>query len=152
VRAEVGKPATGSIKIERNAFSGALESNSKAAVVLTLSEVEIPEKRDFFVRIFLDKRDVGTQTPMDDPHYAGSFAFFSDEAAMKKHQTANAAGGRPKAGFLVNITPTLRKLSQAGSLTGEALDVTLVPMAYEHREAGGQQVTLGKLDLKLASF
>ena len=121
-------------------------------MVLTLSEVEIPEKRDFFVRVFLGKRDVSAQTAIDDPHYAGSFAFFSDEAAMKKHQAADAAAGRPKAGFIVNITPTLRKLSQAGSLTGEALDVTLVPVPYEHRSAVGQQVILGKLDLKLASF
>ena len=152
VRAEVGKTATGSIKIEPNAFSGALESSGKTAVVLTLSEVEIPEKRDFFVRVFLGKRDVSAQTPIEDPHYAGSFAFFSDEAAMKKHQAADAAAGRPKAGFIVNITPTLRKLSQAGSLSGKALDVTLVPVPYEHRNAVGQQVILGKLDLKLASF
>jgi hypothetical protein len=32
------------------------------------------------------------------------------------------------------------------------LDVTLVPVPYERREAGGQQFTLGKLDLKVVSF
>ena len=152
VRVEVGKVGTGSIKVERDAFSSVLEGSSKTAVVLTVGDVEIPEKRDFFVRVFLNKKDVSSQTPIDDPHYAGSFAFFADEAAMKKHVPAAATGGRPRAGFLVNITPTLRKLSQAGSLAGESVDVSLVAVPYEHREAAGQQFTVGRLDLKIASF
>lgn len=152
VRAEVGKAATGSVKVEPGAFSGALESTGRTAVVLTLGEIEIPEKRDFFVRIFLNKTDVSAQTPIDDPHYAGSFALFADESAMKGDAVKDAVAGRPKAGFIVNIIPTLRKLNQAGSLSGATLDVTLVPVPYERREAGGQQFTLGKLDLKVASF
>ena len=71
---------------------------------------------------------------------------------MKAHQAKDPAAGRPKAGFIVNITPTLRNLKKAGSLSGATLDVTLVPVAFERREAGGQQFTLGKLDLKLVSF
>jgi hypothetical protein len=148
----VGKATTGSIKVEPGAFSGALESTGRTAVVLTLGEVEIPEKRDFFVRIFLNTTDVSTRTPIDDPHYAGSFALFADESAMKGHAVKDAVAGRPKAGFIVNITPTLRKLNQAGSLSGATLDVTLVPAPYERREGGGQQFTLGKLDLKVVSF
>ena len=151
VRAEVGKAATGSIKIEENAFAGSLDSE-KRAVVLTLGDVEIPEKRDFFVRVFLSKSDVSAKTAIDDVHYAGSFGLFADDAAMKAHQAKDPAAGRPKAGFVVNITPTLRKLSQAGSLPGGALDVTLVPVPYERREAAGQQITLGRLDLKVVSF
>ena len=151
LRAEVGKVATGSIKIEPNAFSSALESAGKTAVVLTLGEVEIAEKHDFFVRVFLNKPDASAQTPIDDPHYAGSFALFSDESAMKNHQSKDAAG-RPKAGFLVNITPTLRKLNQAGSLSGAKVDVHLVPMPYERRETAGQQLTIGKLELQVVSF
>jgi tyrosinase len=152
VRAEVGKAATGSIKIEPNAFASALEGNAKTAVVLTLGDVEIPEKRDYFVRVFLNKPDVSAQTPIDDPHYAGSFALFADDNAMKGHEAKDAMPGRPKAGFLVNITPTLRRLSQAGSLSGTTLDVNLLPVPYERREASGQQLTMGKLDLKVVSF
>jgi len=152
VRAEVGKAATGSIKIEPNAFASALEGNAKTAVVLTLGDVEVPEKRDYFVRVFLNKPDVSAQTPIDDPHYAGSFALFADDNAMKGHEAKDAMPGRPKAGFLVNITPTLRRLSQAGSLSGTTLDVNLLPVPYERREASGQQLTMGKLDLKVVSF
>jgi tyrosinase len=149
VQAEVGKPATGTIKIEPHAFSDAFDSG-KSAVVLTLGDVEIPEKKDFFVRVFINKPDASASTPFEDPHYAGSFAFFSDEAAMKKQEHASL--GRPKAGFLVDITPTLRKLNQAGSLPASSVGVNLVPVAYEHREAAGEQLTLGRLELKVVSF
>jgi tyrosinase len=152
LQAEVGKVVTGAIKIEPNAFSSALESNGRTAVVLTLGEVEIPQKHDFFVRVFVNKPDVSAQTSIDDPHYAGGFAFFADESAMKSHQAKDAMPGRPKAGFLVNISPTLRKLSQSGLLSGAALDVNLVPVPFEGREAASQQLTLGKLDLKVVSF
>jgi tyrosinase len=149
VQAEVGKPATGTIKIEPHAFSDAFDSG-KSAVVLTLGDVEIPEKKDFFVRVFINKPDASASTPFEDPHYAGSFAFFSDEAAMKKQE--HASPGRPKAGFLVDITPTLRKLNQAGSLPASSVGVNLVPVAYEHRKAAGEQLTLGRLELKVVSF
>jgi tyrosinase len=152
IRTEVGKVGTGSIKIEPNAFSNVLESSGKTAVVLTIGEVEIPEKHDYFVRVFINKPDVSTQTSIDDPHYAGSFALFSDESSMKNHQEKDTAHGRPKAGFVVNISPTLRKLSQAGSLSGEKVDVSLVPTPYEGRQSEGQALTIGRLELKTVSY
>lgn len=151
VKAEIGKAATGTIKIEPKAFSSVLESEGRTAVVLTVDEAEIPVKTDYFVRVFINKRDASAATSIDDPHYAGSFAFFSDEAAIQKH-THDLMAGRPKAGFLVNVTPPLRKLNQTGALTGAAVDVSLVPVPYEHREAPGARLTLGGLELKVASF
>jgi tyrosinase len=147
VTAEVGKPATGAIKVEPEAFRPVLEAGGKNVVVLTIGEVDIPQQRDFFVRVFLDKPDASAQTPFEDPHYAGSFAFFFDESAMKGHEGM----GRPKAGYLVDVTPTLRRLSQAGALSANAVDVSFVPVAYERRNATGQ-LTLGKLELGIASF
>ncbi|HVP55383.1 MAG TPA: tyrosinase family protein [Candidatus Eisenbacteria bacterium] len=148
---EVGKSATGSIKIEPEAFRSVLEGNKNLAV-LTVSDVEIPVKRDYFVRVFLNKPDASAETSIEDPHYAGSFAFFFDEAAMKAHGMESATGERPKAGYLIDFTPTFRKLNQAGSLPSGQLDVSFVPVGYQHRETAGQSLTVGRIEAALARF
>lgn len=149
VTTEVGKAVTGAVKVEPEAISAVLEAGGKNLVVMTVGEVEIPEKRDFFVRVFLNKTDVSGETPIDDPHYAGSFAFFFDESAMKGHEETT---GRPKAGYLVDVTPTLRKLRQAGSLAAAEMDVSFVPIPFARRQAAGERFTLGRLELGIASF
>jgi tyrosinase len=146
--AEVGKAATGAIRVEPEAFRTALEGG-RNRVLLTLGEAEVPEKRDFFVRVFLNKPDVAAETPIEDPHYAGSFGFFFDESAMKKHEPA---AGRPKVGFVVDVTATLRKLSQGGSLPAAEMDVSLVPVPYSHREAAGEKLTLGHLEVGITRY
>jgi tyrosinase len=147
---EPRKAASGIIKIEPDLVRSVLEKNDpKEKVVLTIDEVEIPAKRDYFVRVFINKPDATEQTPIEDPHYAGSFAIFFDEEAMKSHP---GAGGHPKPGFLVDVTSTLRKLSQAGSLSTADVNVTLIPVPYEGREATTERLTLGRLELGLARF
>jgi tyrosinase len=144
--AEVGKPATGTVKIDETAIRGAFEGASKNHVVLTVGEVEFPEKNDFFVRIFVDKADATAQTPLEDQHYAGSFAFFFDTSAMKDMT------GHGKPGYLVDVTPTLRKLRQGGTLASGEVNVTLVPVPYPGREAAGLKLTLGQLDVGVANY
>jgi tyrosinase len=142
--AEVNGAAAGAIKIEPGAFRGVLDAASRNRAVLTVAGVELPEKNDFFVRVFVDKADASAQTPIDDPHYAGSFSLFFDLAAAKSH------GEMPKPGFLIDVTPTLRKLSQAGSLPAETA-ITLVPIPYAHRPAAGR-LALERLELGIARY
>jgi len=151
VTAPVGKVATGAVKVEREAFSGVLQGRGKSAVVLTIGDVEVPEKRDFFVRVFLDKPDASPETPIDDPHYAGSFAFFFDEEAVPARE-GGAAAARPKAGYLVDVTRTLRKLSIGGSLSSDQVDVSFVPVPFERRVGVGEHFTLAQLELGIAKF
>lgn len=132
----VGKPAAAPIKVDPEQFRTALESNDR--LLLILNEVQQPPHADFFVRVFLNKRDASPQTPREDPHYAGSFAFFSDE-------------GHPdmqKASFLIDVADTLRGLGRAGALgaAGE-LEIQLVPVPFEGREAQGQRFTLGRIEI-----
>lgn len=152
ITAVVGKAGTGSIKVEPEAFRGVLEGRAKNHVVLSVREVTVPEKRDFFVRVFMGKRDAATVTPIDDPHYAGSFGFFFDESLAKRHEGQEALGGRPKTGYLIDVTPTLRRLSQGGSLPSAQVDISFVPVPYSRREATGEQLTLGGLDLGITRF
>ena len=149
---DLGKPAGGTIKIEPEAFRSVLDANGKDKAVLTLDEVEIPEKQDVFVRVFINKPDASANTSIDDPHYAGSFAFFCCSEESMKGQQGMAMAGRPKTGFLVDVTPTLRKLGQGGSLSSAQLEITLVPVPYENRPVITKRVTLGRLEIGVARF
>ena len=129
------------------------------------------------VRVFINKPDATAATSIDDPHYAGSFAFFCcEEDAMKGHEsmtptptpatkpTPGKAGATatpastapasrmPKLRYLVDATETIRRLSQGGSL-GSDMDVTLVTVPIEDkRQVETQRVTLGRLELAVARF
>jgi tyrosinase len=139
---EVGRPVTGSIRIEPDKVRAALDAQSRNRLYLTVAGITMPERSDEYVRVFLNKPDASTDTPLSDPHYAGSFAFFVGEHNMHSDTASNA-------GFIVDTTDTLRKLNQVGSLS-ENVDVQLVPMLYEHRKAEGEQFTLQKLALGIA--
>jgi len=135
--------------------------------VLTIDEVEVPPKQDVFVRVFINKPDASAATSIDDPHYAGSFAFFCcEEPAMKGHEgmtpassplaspstSAAPASTLPKLSYLVDATPTIRKLSQGGSLASD-LDVTLVTVPIEEqRRVETQKLNVGRLELAVARF
>ena len=149
--APVGRQVSVPIKTDSTIVTNALQGGN-TRVVLTVANVDIPEKRDFYVRIFLDKPDASAQTSIDDPHYAGSFGFFYDESAMKNHGVTpqNGPSGRPRTGYLVDVTNTLRNLNQAGSLSSD-VNVSFVPVAYASRESTGK-LNLDRLDLSVVRF
>jgi len=146
VTTEVGKPSTTPLTVEPGALTTALQGDPHTRLVLTVGDAQMPPKRDFFVRVFLNKPDATGDTPIDDPHFVGSFGFFFDESGMNGHETA------PLTGFLVDVTSTLQKLNQAGSLSSNQAQVTLVTVPYTRRETAGEQLVLGRLELAVARF
>jgi tyrosinase len=162
-----GAPAR--MKVEPEAFRTVLDVAGREKAVLTIDEVEAPVKQDVFVRVFVNKPDASATTSIDDPHYAGSFAFFccEEESGMKGHESMTPAskpatspapaGAAPastlqKLTYLVDVTPTIRKLSQAGSLSSD-LDVTLVTVPIEeNRRVETQKLNVGRLELAVARF
>jgi tyrosinase len=152
--AEVGKPATGALKVEAKAFTDVLQGDPKNRAVLTVADVDIPEQRDFFVRVFIDKPDASVDTPITDPHYAGSFGFFFDETTLKTHQgehAMSATSGRPQTGYLIDVTPTLQRLNQAGSMPSDQVEVSFVVAPFTHGQSKGH-LTLQRLELGVARF
>lgn len=139
---EVGRPVTASIKIEPDKVRAALDVQTRNRLYLTIGGISMPKRSDEFVRVFLNKPDASADTPLSDPHYAGSFAFFVDEHGMHGKSS-------PGAGFVVDTTEALRKLNQASALS-ENVDVQLVPMLYERRKPEGEQFTVQKLELGIA--
>ncbi len=86
---------------------------------LSVAFARFPEATDFFVRVFVNLPEASAATPTDDPHYAGSLAFFGTPGGA--HEQMH--GGL----HLVNVTPTLRTLMQRGEMSDLArISVQLV--------------------------
>jgi tyrosinase len=146
--AEVGKPSSSAAKIGIEALQRVVQSEGKTSALLTVDGVEVPEKADFYVRVFAGKPDATAETPISDQHYAGSFGFFQDAHAM----AGMAAGAaHSKLGYVVDLTPALQRLNQAGGLPASQLDLTLVPVVYEKRQAPGQRVSIERMELGIAN-
>ena len=160
------RAAPARLKVEPEAFRTVLDIAGREKAVLTVDEVEPPAKQDVFVRVFINKPDASAATSIDDPHYAGSFAFFCcEDEAMKGHEgmtpTSTPVPGSspsapastlPKLTYLVDVTPTIRKLSQGGSLSPD-LDLTLVTVPIEeNRRVETQRLNIGRLELAVARF
>ncbi len=142
----IGKPARSTAKISAQALRDAIEPHSNRVAVLNVNEIVAPETNDYFVRVFAGKPDATPDTPITDPHYAGGFAFFQDAKAMAG--MPNMSGH--KFGQVVDLTSTLRRLNQNGGLPTDSLDITLVPVAYEGRNAENQRLSIGSLELTIA--
>src|ERR1044072_4170064 len=145
----VGKAAAARLKVEPDALRRELDTNARAKAVVRIDEVQVPAKQDVFVRVFINKPDASASTPIEDPHYAGSFAFFCCQDAL---HAGGAATQTPKLRYLVDATATLLKLSQAGSLPPD-VDISLVAVPVEEqRRIETQRITLGRVELAAASF
>ena len=146
IATEVGRPVVSAAKVEAGVFRGALEAGGKNAVLLSVDGAEVPDQADYYVRVFLGKPDATAETPINDPHFAGSFGFFQDAKAMPNMPM------HEKLGYRIDVTPTLRQLSQAGSLSASQVDLSLVTVPYEGREAKavGQRLSIEKLALSIA--
>jgi hypothetical protein len=139
-----------------------LDANARQKAVLTIDEVQVPPKQDVFVRVFINKPDASAATPIEDPHYAGSFAFFCCEEHPHDPTGAPVPVVSPtpltptvpnqKLRYLVDATETVRRLSQAGSLSS-ALEISLVAVPIdEQRRVETQKLTVGRLELATAAF
>jgi tyrosinase len=146
VSADVGQPVRSVAKLTRQQMSPALESGGDRALLLSVEGVDVPKTGDYFVRVFLGKADAGAGTPITDPHYAGSFGFFSDPAM------ASMPNMKPdeRFGYLVDLSGALRRLNRAGALPGDTTDVTLVPVPYDKHDARGQRLTIERMALSVA--
>jgi len=119
VDVQAKKPTQLSVRVEPELMQNVIAPNRPERVLLAIDEVTLPQEDDFYVRVFVNHPDASADTPISDPHYAGSFAFFSD--AHIEH------GGNMQPGYLVDITETVRTLKNAGALTAtDKINVQLV--------------------------
>jgi tyrosinase len=117
----LGRPFTMDSQVAPDDFAAILESDTaKERIFASVNYAQLPPTNDFFVRLFVNLPEANAGTPIQDPHYAGSFAFFGT------HQEGHE-GHHPKTDFLVDVTGTLQRLKRAGSLAeGETFSMQLV--------------------------
>ena len=138
----VGRTATARIPVPAQRLREVTEAAGANRLLLTLQRVEPPAAADFFVRVFVNAPGtVSDKTPITDPHYAGSFAFFlNGHAGM-----AGMAMGQ--AGYMVDVTAALR---QAG--TAPHVDIQLVAVPYPGRPVASRGFAIGGLELAVAEL
>lgn len=138
-RLSVDKPEQFSIKVNPAVVRSVLENTGPRRLLLTVDGVTGPVSPDFYVRVFL-----GTKPPasfsIQDPGYAGSFAFFGDQHA------GHAPAHRLK--FVVDLSQAARRLQQQGALEANgAINVHMVPSPIEGKEIKSRDFSLGRLEL-----
>ena len=121
------KPASEVLSVESTDFTESLNTGNKERVIISIKNLTHPVKSDVYVRVFVNKPDANQQTSTDDPHYAGSFFFFSHEGGGHSHDE-----NQKKPDYLVDITETLKRLKSRESATGfNNITINLVAVPVE---------------------
>jgi tyrosinase len=97
-------------------------------VFISVEYARLPPTSDFAVRVFVNLTDASRNTPLSDPHYAGSFAFFGTSNSGDS-PAASAHHHQPK--FLVSLSATLERLQQSQALGGSELSIQLVAVPFK---------------------
>lgn len=144
----IGKPASMQTRVSVSDFARILSVDpARERVFVTIDFAQLPASSDFAVRVFIGLPSANRATPTDDPHFAGSFAFFGSPAPGAG--PAADAGHKGQNMFLVNITDTLQKLKRSQELKeGSPFSVQLVPVPFADKfEREDTQLLLEKIDI-----
>ena len=143
----IARPISMEAKVPASDFAGIVNSDTATErVFVSIQFAQLPPSSDFSVRVFVNHPAANSQTTNEDPHFAGSFAFFGTEAPPTagtpehKHQ-------EPR--FLVNVTDTLRRLQKAGQLRETSpLSIQLVAVPFAGKfEREDTQLLLNQIEL-----
>jgi tyrosinase len=142
----VGAAASRALKAREPALLG--DAPADARVLVRIIDVRQPPTGDWFVRVFVNLPTASATTPITDPHYAGSFAFFNDPDV--KHAGHAGGHGATHASFLVDATRTLQRLRGLDQLrsSGE-VTISLVPVRAFEGPPRLPALAIGGLELQL---
>lgn len=144
----IARPITRETTLSPADFAAIITGNAATQrVFLTVGFAKLPATSDYAVRVYINLPNAGRSTPNDDPHYAGSFAFFGTSAP--EGTPAEAAEHTHQPRFLVNITETLLRLVRRGELKETApITVQLVAVPFgDNFEAPETQLLLEDIDI-----
>jgi tyrosinase len=139
----LARPFSKATDVTPGDFAALTESDlASERIFARVKYATLPPSNDFFVRVFINLPSANAATSTDDPHYAGSFAFFGTSA----HDHGQHA---PKKEFLVYVTDTLQRLRAMNELRdGEPISIQLVavPIAGQLQNPDAS-LTLEAVDL-----
>jgi tyrosinase len=124
--ASIARPFTTETKLTTDDLAAIVNSDTaKERVFASIEYAELPATSDFAVRVFVNLPNASSGTPTDDPHYAGSFAFFGTTP------TAPTNEHRHQPSFLVDLTNTLQRLKRTQQISASTpLTLQLVPTPF----------------------
>lgn len=99
------------------------EADLSPRIFVILNGVTRPKNPRTNVRVFLNCDYLTPLTPVDDPHYAGSFTFFTMDHDHGDHTAVQS--------FAFDITETARAITAAGGRVDQELLVQLVPLSFD---------------------
>lgn len=120
---EILKPLKLSHSGLRSGRLRALRGGPPQRVLATIRNIALPGDRETRFRVFVNCDYLTIATPITDPHYAGSYAFFKPLDLGHTH-----GSGSPTASFTLDITATLDRIRAAGGRDGEQIVVQLVAL------------------------
>jgi tyrosinase len=135
-------PVSARMPLPPEAIRAMTDLASTERLLLRVEAITPPRSESFFVRVFVDLPAASPETPADDPHYAGSFAFFHDPA----HQIDTAAGA---GAYIVDLSATLRRLNAAAQLTSP-VPINFVAVPIEAGRGIDDAFTVRDVSLELA--
>jgi tyrosinase len=143
----VAKPFSTETRITPQDFARIINSDTaQDRIFASIEYAQLPPTSDFSVRVFMNLPNANSNTSIEDPHYAGSFAFFGTEAS-----NAAPTGGehkqQPK--FLVNLTNTIQRLKRSQELKeGSSISLQLVPVPFAGKfEREDTQLILNAIEI-----
>jgi len=99
-------------------------------VLLVIDGVERPRTPTVAIRVFVNCANPSLATPIDDPSYVGTLAFFADH-----HQTERGSS------FILDVRDTLTRLRATGAYSSSAkLDVALLPYDTANPKRAAEQI------------
>ena len=144
----IARPITRETKLSAADYAAIINGNAAAQrVFLTIGFARLPATSDYAVRVFINLPGADRSTTTDDPHYAGSFAFFGTAAPESTPAATGDHVHQPR--FLVNITETLQRLLRRQELREtDPFTVQLVAVPFgDNFEAAETQLQLEEIDL-----
>jgi tyrosinase len=135
------RTASETIGVNTENFSRILTTDVKERVILAIKRLSDPPGNSIFLRVFINKEDAGKDTPTNDPHYAGSFYFFTHGGGENMQMMAE---GKPD--LFVDITGTLRRIrTELKDLQNVKVNLVAIPFNKEQ----AQNVTIFAEDIEI---
>jgi tyrosinase len=144
----IARPFSTETKLAPQDFARIVDSDAtRERVFATIEYAQLPPMSDFSVRVFLNLPNANRSTPTEDPHYAGSFAFFGTEAPSASSGAGAEHKHQPR--FLVNLSNTIQRLKRRQELKdGSPLSLQLVPVPFAGKfEREDTQLVLNAIEI-----
>lgn len=141
----IDKPTSKETRLTPEDFAQIINADTaKDRIFASIDFASLPVHSDFSVRVFVNFPNANSGSSTEDPHFAGSFAFFGSRG---DHTTGEHKPHQPK--FLVNLTNTIQRLREKGELReGTPLSLQFVPVPFAGKfERPDTQLELNGIDI-----